>query len=120
MIGDEDRARELTALVADKSDDRQYLVTHVSDAEEVPFAHIVFVGGKSDTAEALDAGVDFEGHALTVGEHETFTRDGGIMRLYEDNNRLRIEVNLDAAQRSQLKISSKLLDLARIVRAEAD
>lgn len=121
VVGDRELSEALSKLVSDKDDgERAYLVSYVEDANEAPFAHIVFIGGDSNPTDALNAGLDFEGQALTVGEHETFTRAGGIMRLYEDNSRLRIEVNIDAAKRSRLKISSKLLDLARIVRDEAD
>lgn len=121
VIGDLELSEALTELVADKAQgDRTYQVTYVERAASAPFAHIVFIGGDSDPVVALNAGLDFDGQALTVGEHELFTREGGIMRLYEDNSRLRIEVNIDAARRSQLKISSKLLDLARIVQDEGD
>lgn len=121
VIGDRELSNALSKLVADKGpSDRKYLVTYVDQPGKAPFAHIVFISGNSDSSQALDAGLDFNGQALTIGKHETFTRDGGIMRLYEDNSRVRIEVNIDAARRSQLKISSKLLDLARIVRDEAD
>jgi hypothetical protein len=52
---------------------------------------------------------------LTVGEPETFTRDGGIVRLVTEDNKVRFEINVDAAEHAGLRISSKLLALARIV-----
>jgi len=55
---------------------------------------------------------------LTVGNTEGFTENGGIIRLYEDRNRLRIEINVDAAERAGLSVSSKLLSVARVVHDE--
>lgn len=51
---------------------------------------------------------------LTVGESDGFTADGGGICFYTENNKLRFEVNLDASEQARLKISSKLLKLARI------
>ncbi len=50
--------------------------------------------------------------ALTIGDHKDFTREGGVIRLYTENNRLRFTVNVDNAKRSGLQVSSNLLQLA--------
>ena len=52
---------------------------------------------------------------LTVGEPEAFTREGGIIRFVTEDNKVRFEINVEAAERANLRISSKLLALARIV-----
>jgi hypothetical protein len=52
---------------------------------------------------------------LTVGEPEKFNRNGGIVRLVTEDNKVRFEINVDAAEHAGLQISSKLLALARIV-----
>jgi len=52
---------------------------------------------------------------LTVGEHEHFLDQGGIMRLFLENNRVRFSVNQQSADRAGLQISSRLLRLARAV-----
>ena len=52
---------------------------------------------------------------LTIGEADKFAQDGGIVRLVTENNKVRFEINVDAAERAGLRISSKLLALARIV-----
>jgi hypothetical protein len=50
---------------------------------------------------------------LTVGESETFLRAGGIVNFFMDDGKVRFEINQDAASRAQLRISSRLLRLAR-------
>jgi hypothetical protein len=52
---------------------------------------------------------------LTVGDVEEFTEHGGMVNLIRDNERINIEVNLKRAEKSGLKISSRLLTLAKIV-----
>ncbi|RPH45112.1 MAG: YfiR family protein [Planctomycetota bacterium] len=56
---------------------------------------------------------------LTVAESESFTKSGGVIRLFVEQNKVQFEVNTDAAARAKLKLSSKLLGLARVVRDAA-
>lgn len=49
---------------------------------------------------------------LTVGESEDFVSKGGIIKLFNKNNKVRFDINLEAAEKSGLKISSRLLKLA--------
>jgi hypothetical protein len=54
---------------------------------------------------------------LTVGETEGFAALGGIINFkLENERRIRFEVNLNAAKGANLKLGSKLLSLALIVR----
>ena len=53
---------------------------------------------------------------LTVCEMETFTREGGMIRLFTAGNKIQFNINPTAAQKAGLNLSSKLLRLATIVR----
>ena len=52
---------------------------------------------------------------LTVGEHERFLAQGGMIRFFLENNRVRFSINLVNAESAGLQISSRLLRLARSV-----
>lgn len=52
---------------------------------------------------------------LTVGEGADFTAQGGIIAFVVENRHVRFDVNLKAAGNSGLKLSSKLLSVARSV-----
>lgn len=52
---------------------------------------------------------------LTVGEGEDFIRHGGVIGFVIDNRRVRFDINLKAAANNGLKLSSKLLSVARSV-----
>lgn len=56
---------------------------------------------------------------LTVGESPDFLEQGGIIRFVRQNGKIRFAISQDAAARSQLTISSRLLKLA-IVPAGAE
>ena len=53
---------------------------------------------------------------LTVSETEQFCQQGGIINFLIEDNKVRFEINATAATGAQLKISSKLLALAKTVR----
>jgi hypothetical protein len=52
---------------------------------------------------------------LTVGDSEGYAEQGVMVNFYREQNRVRFEINAEAASRAGLKISSQLLKLARIV-----
>ena len=52
---------------------------------------------------------------LTVGETPGFAERGGIIRFTLEDNRVRFEVNVEAARQVNLNISSRLLTLAKII-----
>jgi hypothetical protein len=52
---------------------------------------------------------------LTVGEGENFIRDGGMIAFVIENRRVRFEINQAVAENSGLKLSSKLLSVAKPV-----
>jgi hypothetical protein len=50
---------------------------------------------------------------LTVGESPDFVRQGGIINFVREEGKVRFEISQEAANRAQLRISSRLLRLAR-------
>ena len=63
----------------------------------------------------MSAGVS-EASVLTVGDMGEFAEEGGMISLKMEGTRVRFDINLAAANRARLKISSKLLQLASVVR----
>ncbi len=76
--------------------------------------HVVFIGeGSADRSKRITDAVHGQG-VLTIGESADFIRQGGIVRLFLADNKVRFGINPQAAQRANLEISSKLLRLAKI------
>lgn len=55
---------------------------------------------------------------LIVGEQRGFARQAGIINFFLAGNNVRFEINLDTLEESGLKISSRLLRLAKLIRRE--
>jgi hypothetical protein len=53
---------------------------------------------------------------LTVGDMDSFAELGGMINLVTERNRVRFEINVDAAEHARLKLGSQLLNLARVIR----
>ena len=82
---------------------------------DLPECHVVFVGGVADRDRTADLLRRATGKSvLTVGESEGFTRAGGVIRFFTENNKMRFEASVKAAQRQRLELSAKLLKLAQI------
>lgn len=77
----------------------------------VPPCRMLFVGARAG-APGLRTLATAEPGALTVGETQEFLARGGIIRLNVVDGHVRVEINIDAARRSGLRISSKLLRIA--------
>jgi|SRR5690348_2285263 uncharacterized protein DUF4154 len=84
-------------------------------AAEVRPCHVLFIGN-TDSATlkaALDRMRGFP--ILTVGESADFLALGGMINFVLEDDRVRFEINLAAAELHHLKLSSKLLAVARVV-----
>ena len=88
-------------------------------ADDLSGCEIVFLGG-GDGEERKDLLEGLRGQPiLTVGESDSFASEGGMVGFFEKKRRVRFAVNVDATARSDIKVSSKLLQLASVIR-EAD
>ncbi len=115
-VGDDPFQGALEATVAGKAvGTRALRVLHLKDTEDMHACQIVFLGkAQSKHIPSLLAGLR---HApiLTVGETPGFLESGGMVRFLLEDNRVRFEINLDAADAAGLKIGSRLLILAQSV-----
>lgn len=95
---------------------RSIRVQKVSRPLDFNGCHVVAIA-ESETRQLVDTVLAAEGQgAMTVAEIEGFADAGGTIGLLVDNERVHFEVNLEAARRANLKLSSQLLKLARKVR----
>lgn len=91
------------------------VVLHPSDAE-LRKCDIVYVPAASQ-ASLPGLLTHTEGHPiLIVGETSRFTRQGGMVGLIRSGDQIQIEVNLEAVHARGLEMSSRLLNLAVLVR----
>lgn len=93
---------------------RSLAVRHVPDAGAVVGCNVLYLdsvmAASSSPASALPV--------LTISDAKAFARNGGMIELFTEDNRLRFKVNVDNAERAGLRISSNLLQLAATVEKE--
>jgi len=117
VLGEDPFGRDLDDVVRGQvAGDRALAVKRLAQVQRGDNCHVLFVSGAEKARAERVLGVLSNTPTLTVGEGDDFTAAGGMIALLIDDNRIRFEVNLDAAGNAGLKISSKLLKLARNVR----
>jgi hypothetical protein len=98
---------------------RAVAIRRLPDDGPRPNVHALFIG----SADARRARRLLEAVAnaavLSMGESDDFADGGGVIGLLIEAQKVRFEINTEAASTAGLKISSKLLALARIVPATA-
>jgi hypothetical protein len=90
-------------------------VRRISGDADARRCHILYLPGGAANWQAILADLR-TAPVLTVGEHDQFTRVGGVIRLYAEDSRLRFEINVTRSKKASLHVSSKLLGLAKVVR----
>jgi len=90
-------------------------VRHLLEKDNPRACDLLFIVGqdKRHTAALLKAVNNAP--ILTVGESDDFIRQGGMIGFCLQENKIRFDINLPAARRADLKISSRLLLLAKSV-----
>jgi hypothetical protein len=93
--------------------DRKLVVRRFSTLEEAAQGQLVFVSASEE--KRLMSRLQELGRAgvLTVGDSADYANPGAVINFWLEGNKVRFEVNLEAAKRADLKISSQLLKLAR-------
>jgi hypothetical protein len=93
-------------------------VVRIAPDSPLRSCQLVFLSGLDarKTTKVLES---LEGTAVfSVSDGDGFAAAGGVAQLFLEGDRLRFAINVDAAQRSRLRLSSKLLALAKIVHDE--
>ncbi len=115
ILGDDPFDDILPRTIAGKTvNGRELSIRHFRELDDIDSCHILFISSDcSDLDQILThtQGMKF----LTVGETEGFASHGGMIGFVIRDNKIRCEINTNAAERSGLKISPKLLNVATIV-----
>ncbi len=99
---------------------RNLEVSRVHNLNKVDQYHIIFVN-PSENGRVRSILRTLKGTGiLTIGDTTGFAEQCGIINFYLKSGKVRFEVNIEASQRENLRISSKLLRLARIVNSRCD
>ena len=116
-LGADDVAQELEQLVRDrKSDDRPIAVRRLAPGDTWTGLHVLYLG-QDAVARAQQVMKALQDRSvLTISDVDGAVERGIVIGLVQIDSRLRFEVNAEAAERSGLKLSSRLLTVALRVR----
>ncbi|HYR85877.1 MAG TPA: YfiR family protein [Terriglobia bacterium] len=116
LVGDPFEGALEKTLQGETLGGRPLAARRIGAPEDVRGCQLVYVGLSEvrRSAEIINAAANAP--ILMVGETEEFINAGGMIRFTQSGQRIRFEINPDAAERASLKVSSRLLRLADIVR----
>ena len=99
------------AVAGEHYKSRPIEVRYYATQKDVGKCQILYVGSLANPGKTTR-----ERPVLTIGERQDFMQQNGLLRFYTERNKVRIEINEQAANEAGLTISSKLLQLATIHR----
>lgn len=91
---------------------RDVQVRRLAKSDDGCACQMIFVAASDDARTAMLLRAARTRPVLTVGETSAFLREGGIVRVFRANDRLRLQINNRSAEDGGLRISSRLLLLA--------
>jgi hypothetical protein len=116
ILGDDPFGSAVDIIMDETAEDeRKISVNYVKSMKELRNCHMLFISSseKRNVPQVIES---IRGqHILTVGDSAGFAQNGVIINFYMERNKVHFEINIHAANRAGLKISSKLLNLARII-----
>jgi hypothetical protein len=114
VIGKNPLVAEIETTLAGRMVERRVLIVRqFSDALEAGECHVFFIPA-SERKRIPKVLEHFKTRpVLTVSDAEGFLEEGGMIALRKEANTIKFDINQKAAEKAGLKVSSKLLQLAR-------
>lgn len=94
---------------------RPLVVRRIQQIGDVDTCHLLFVSSSERSRFSQIVAYTSELPILTVADGGNFAKRGGIINLVITGNKVRFEINPNAASRAGLQLSAQLLKLALIV-----
>lgn len=111
ILGDSGISKILEELSAKQGDKKEFLIQPITKAQ-IESCDILYLSGSDrEVQNALELAKERD--ILTVSDNEGFSNSGGIVTLFSESGKIRFSINIAAAKKTNLKISSKLLELAK-------
>ncbi len=95
--------------------DRSVTVRSITDPDSLTGCHVVVIGRSEKPRLDMILRALEGSSTLTISEIDDFAARGGMINFVIEDNKVAFEINPAAADRADLRISSKLLRLATIV-----
>ncbi len=118
VIGEDPFGKELVSIGEKTVKGRPLKIKYFKGVEDLETCHILFIcASEKERIEIILKRLN-DMPVLTVGDVADFAQRGGMINLVKSGKTVRFEINRDAAEKTGLKISSKLLKLAVIIKKQ--
>lgn len=119
VLGQDPFGRDFEQVIEDKTVNGHRLeVAHPDGVPQARACQILFIAS-SEKQKVKDILQNLAGvSVLTVGDTPGFAKMGGVINFVLDENRVRFEINVKAAERAHLKLSARLLTVAKALVTE--
>ncbi|MDM8525684.1 YfiR family protein [Desulfococcaceae bacterium HSG8] len=116
VLGNDPVSSLLTQFNGKKMMEQTIRIRQLSNIREIDDCHMLFISSPEKKNLLMIFKAIKGKPILTVGHMKKFTQNGGIINFIRQEDSVRFEINPKAAEQAGLKISSKLLRLAEIVK----
>jgi hypothetical protein len=116
VLGHDPFGRSLEDTVAGRTIDGRFLIVRqISNPKQVAGCHVLFISAPQDNdLPQMLSGITTRG-VLTIGESGASGADGVVISFRLERGKVHFDINLEAAERAKVRISSRLLSLAHVV-----
>ncbi len=116
VVGDDPFGSALPQVVIGKTvQGRDLVIRMYRTGEDLRRANILFISASERKKLPMILSSLRGSSVLTVSDIAEFTEAGGMIQFLNEDDRVRFAINVDATSRAKLKMSSKLLSLAKAV-----
>jgi hypothetical protein len=102
-------------VVAQMAQGRPIALRKYRFGDNLRSCHLLFISASERQHVAQILATLQDASVLTVSDIDGFAEAGGVMQFVMQDNRVHFVVNLDAATQGKLRVSAKLLALARVI-----
>ena len=121
VLGDGTISEELKKVIVDKTvNGRKIMIQETGKEEDWPKCQIIFISSAEKARLPAILAKIKTLPILTVGEAGGFLDQGGIINFTKKDDRIRLEIGLEAARLAKVQISSQLLSVADTVKGKSN
>ncbi len=115
ILGDSPFGAAIEAIHGKPVGEKNMAVTRVKSDQQLKDCQILFISNSEKTRISQVLKNIGNSNVLTIGDTEGFGHQGVIINFYIEQDKVRFEINLESSIRANLKISSKLIKLGKLI-----
>jgi len=118
VMGKSPILRKIKTLEEERIKGLQVKVELVENVDNAKNFHLLYICPKEISRMPSVLMATEGAKTLTISKAVDFAKKGGMVNFYEKKGKMSFEINLEMAQKSGFKISSRVLSLSKIVNSE--